>query len=42
MTQPETRQEEHEEAGRPVWALLGLLAAVAIAIAIMSMGFSAA
>ncbi|WP_281249977.1 hypothetical protein [Rhodococcoides yunnanense] len=41
MTQPEIRRGERES-GRPVWALLGLLAAVAIAVFIMSLGFSAA
>lgn len=30
------------EAGRPVWALLGLLAAVSVAVVIIALGFSAA
>ncbi|MGA9871681.1 MAG: hypothetical protein WBQ44_11140 [Rhodococcus sp. (in: high G+C Gram-positive bacteria)] len=47
MTQPEVRPAavrpaEDVEAGRPVWALLGLLAAVSVAIFIMVLGFSAA
>ena len=31
-----------DEAGRPVWALLGLLAAVSVALFIIVLGFSAA
>lgn len=51
MTQPEVRQSNRQadvgrgdesERGRPVWALLGLLVAVSIAVFIMTLGFSAA
>lgn len=42
MTQPEIGNRGEQESGRPVWALLGLLAAVSVAILIMSVGFSAA
>ncbi|SNT38138.1 hypothetical protein [Rhodococcoides kyotonense] len=40
MTQPEIRQNDQER-GRPVWALLGLLAAVSVAVFIMALGFTA-
>ncbi len=42
MTQPEVRSSDERESGRPVWALLGLLTAVSVAVIIMSIGFSAA
>ncbi|MDJ0392091.1 hypothetical protein QMK17_01935 [Rhodococcus sp. G-MC3] len=45
MTQPEVAQDVDRsatESGRPVWALLGLLLAVSIAVLIMTIGFSAA
>lgn len=42
MTQPEVRPDEEVERGRPVWALLGLLAAVSVAVFIMTLGFGAA
>lgn len=42
MTQPDVEQSSDRESGRPVWALLGLLTAVSIAVLIMALGFSAA
>ncbi|WP_268959850.1 hypothetical protein [Rhodococcus sp. P1Y] len=42
MTQPEIRPDENAERGRPMWALLGLLVAVSVAVFIMTLGFSAA
>lgn len=36
------RSAEDVERGRPLWALLGLLVAVSIAVLIMTLGFSAA
>nr|WP_296774673.1 hypothetical protein [Rhodococcus sp. (in: high G+C Gram-positive bacteria)] len=42
MTQPDVEHDVDAESGRPVWALLGLLLAVSIAVCIMTIGFSAA